>query len=233
MFKWLGKNDPFPVMENADGILYDGLIAAGADLSPHRLICAYRQGIFPWFNPGDPILWWSPDPRMVLFPDKLKISRSLGKTLKRKDYEIRVDTCFEAVMRNCAAPRHDTAGTWISEDMITAYCTLHELGLAHSVETWKNGSLAGGLYGVALGKVFFGESMFSRVSDASKTAFVHLVLQLERWDFGMIDCQMKTAHLASLGASEIPRPEFALKLKSLAHCDSITGTWHFDHDLIE
>ncbi|MBY0578873.1 MAG: leucyl/phenylalanyl-tRNA--protein transferase [Burkholderiales bacterium] len=231
MLKWLDKNDPFPAIETAR-TYPDGLLVAGGDLAPHRLIDAYRHGIFPWFSPDDPILWWSPDPRLVLFPDELKISRSLGKAL-RKDYEIRIDTCFETVMRQCAAPRKDGGGTWISEEMIAAYCALHELGFAHCVETWMDGKLAGGLYGIAMGKVFFGESMFSRASDASKMAFVHLVLQLKRWNFGMIDCQVKTAHLLSLGAVEIPRSEFALKLKSWMDCKTITGKWHFDHDLIE
>lgn len=232
MLKWLGKNDPFPSVETAT-IHPDGLLAAGGDLSPNRLLEAYRQGIFPWFNPDDPILWWSPDPRLVLYPDNLKISRSLRKVLKKKDYEIRVDTCFETVMRNCAAPRKSGAGTWISEPMIEAYSSLHELGFAHSVETWMDEKLVGGLYGIAMGEVFFGESMFSQATDASKIAFVHLVLQLERWNFRMIDCQVKSAHLVSLGASEIPRSEFSMKLKAWADCGNVEGKWHFDPDLIE
>lgn len=231
MLKWLKKGDPFPPPDAA--MKYpDGLLAAGADLSAERLIDAYRQGIFPWFAEGDPILWWSPDPRLVLFPEDLKISRSLGKSLK-KDYEIRTDTAFAEVMRKCAEPRKEDGGTWISEAMIEAYCRLHELGLAHSIETWMDGELAGGLYGIGMGRVFFGESMFSRKTDASKIAFVHLVRQLQRWGYGMIDCQVKTSHLVSLGAKEISRREFALKLKKWTAFSADTGKWHFDHDLIE
>ncbi len=231
MLKWLGKHTPFPPLDTA---LREpgGLLAAGADLSPERLLDAYGRGIFPWFGEEDPILWWSPDPRLVLFPENLKLSRSLKKAL-RKDYEIRVDTVFEEVMRKCAEPRKDGAGTWISEQMIEAYCRLHQMGLAHSVETWMGGELCGGLYGIALGEVFFGESMFSRRTDASKIAFVHLVLQLKRWGFHMIDCQVRTPHLVSLGATEIPRSEFALKLKAWTDGPDRTGKWHFDHDLIE
>jgi leucyl/phenylalanyl-tRNA--protein transferase len=194
------------------------------------VIEAYRQGIFPWFNPGEPILWWSPDPRMVLFPAELKVSRSLRKTLRKRDFEIRVDTSFKVVMQNCAAPRDGHHGTWISAEMIAAYTRLHEMGLAHSVETWRAGELIGGLYGMALGGMFYGESMFSRATDASKIAFVHLVRQLERWQFGMIDCQMKTAHLASLGAREIPRSEFVEKLGLLVELPHPPGRWQFDHD---
>jgi len=170
---------------------------------------------------------------MVLFPAELKISRSLRKTLKKGRYEVRVDSAFPQVVSACAAPRSGHAGTWIHDEMIDAYCGLHELGFAHSVELWIDEELAGGLYGVSLGKMFFGESMFSRVSNASKIAFVHLVRQLERWDFGMIDCQMKTAHLASLGAREIPRCEFGQKLKELVNYPGRTGKWSFDNEPIE
>ncbi len=211
----------------------NGLLAAGGDLSAERLVEAYRQGIFPWFNPGEPILWWSPDPRMVLFPAELKVSRSLRKTLKKHDYEVRVDTAFAPVMRNCAKPRDGQPGTWISDEMVAAYSCLHAQGIAHSVETWRDGELTGGLYGVALGRMFYGESMFSRATDASKIAFVHLVRQLERWGFGMIDCQMKTSHLASLGAREIPRAEFVQRLGQLIELPPETGRWQFDHDLTE
>jgi leucyl/phenylalanyl-tRNA--protein transferase len=222
---WLDNNEPFPPLESA---LREpnGLLAAGGDLSPQRLIEAYTRGIFPWFNPGDPILWWSPDPRMVLFPGELKISRSLRKTLKKHPYEIRVDTAFRQVMEACAAPRDDHGGTWIAPAMIAAYTELHRLGLAHSVETWMGDKLVGGLYGISLGRMFYGESMFSLATDASKIAFVHLVRQLERWGYGMIDCQMKTAHLASLGAREIPRTEFSQKLTKLVHFPGNTGHWH-------
>jgi leucyl/phenylalanyl-tRNA--protein transferase len=230
MIPWLATTDPFPPVELA---LRDpnGLLAAGADLSPERLLAAYRRGIFPWFNPGEPILWWSPDPRMVLFPDDLRISRSLGKRLRRHDYEIRVDTAFARVMAACAAPRPKQRGTWISPAMITAYGQLHHAGHAHSVETWIGGELVGGLYGIAIGRAFFGESMFSHATDASKLAFAHLVRQLRRWGFGLIDCQMETAHLASLGAAPIPREDFQHRLDSLVNCADHPGPWTFDHDL--
>ena len=232
MITWLGPQDPFPPLARA---LREpnGLLAAGADLSPERLIAAYSSGIFPWFSEGEPILWWSPDPRMVMLPGALKVSRSLSKTLRKRHYEIRVDTVFQPVMEQCAAPRDSQNGTWITPGIIAAYTRLHRMGIAHSVETWIEGELAGGLYGVALGKMFYGESMFSRRSDASKIAFVHLVRQLERWGFGMIDCQMKTAHLASLGAQEIPRNQFAQQLAELIHSPAIDGPWRFDHDLFE
>lgn len=211
----------------------NGLLAAGGDLSPKRLLDAYSRGIFPWFNEGEPILWWSPNPRMVLFPAELRISRSLRKTLNRHAFEVRADTAFRQVMEGCAAPRRGQGGTWITPAMIRAYTQLHELGFAHSVETWVEGRLTGGLYGVALGKVFFGESMFSRQSDASKIALAHLVRQLSRWGVKMIDCQMKTSHLASLGAREIPREEFIRKLEQWANLPGKIGKWRFDHDLFE
>ncbi|HCA26566.1 MAG TPA: leucyl/phenylalanyl-tRNA--protein transferase [Betaproteobacteria bacterium] len=231
MIPWLDPTAPFPPLDCA---LLDpnGLLAAGADLSTERLLGAYSRGIFPWFNQDEPVLWWSPDPRMVLFPAELKVSRSLRKRLRRRDYEIRADTAFHQVMIGCAAPRRDQESTWISPMMIKAYTQLHRLGAAHSVETWIDGELAGGLYGVSLGRVFYGESMFSRVSDASKIAFVHLARQLARWEFGLIDCQMKTAHLASLGARDISRQEFSRRLAVLVNYPGITGHWQFDHDLI-
>ena len=232
MIPWLDNDEPFPPLASA---LREpnGLLAAGGDLSPQRLIEAYRRGIFPWFNPGEPILWWSPDPRMALFPAEMKISRSLRKTLNKRAYEIRVDTAFRQVMEACAAPRDGHSGTWITPAMIDAYAELHRQGLAHSIETWVDGQLAGGLYGVSLGRMFYGESMFSRATDASKIAFVHLVRQLDRWDFGLIDCQMKTAHLAAFGAREIPRAEFSQKLSELVNFPGINGAWQFDHDLAE
>lgn len=216
----------FPPLDKAL-IEPNGLLAAGGDLSPERLLAAYRQGVFPWFNEDDPILWWSPDPRMVLFPSELKVSRSLNKTLKKVSYEIRSDSEFSQVMQACAEPRKGQSGTWIHPEMIAAYVALHELGLAHSVEMWKNDLLVGGLYGIALGKMFFGESMFSRETDASKITFVHLVRQLESWGFGMIDCQMKTSHLASLGAREIPRKEFSQKLHELIVYPAEGKKWQF------
>lgn len=223
MIPWLQGNDPFPPLHRASRE-YNGLLAAGGDLSVPRLLAAYRRGIFPWFNPDEPILWWSPDPRMVLFPAEFKRSRSLKKRLARTDYSVRVDTAFTRVMRECGAPRDGSGGTWISETMIAAYTALHEAGHAHSIETWSVGKsggqngdeLVGGLYGVAIGRVFFGESMFTRQTDASKIALAHLAHWLAAHDFGVIDCQMNTAHLASLGAREISRAEFSGLLDSHA-----------------
>lgn len=232
MIPWLDPESPFPPLETALA-RPNGLLAVGGDLSPSRLIDAYRRGIFPWFNEGEPILWWSPDPRMVLFPQELKISRSLRKTLERGNYEIRADSAFKQVMEACAAPRGDQAGTWIHAEMIAAYEKLHEMGMAHSMETWIEGELVGGLYGVGQGKMFFGESMFFRASDASKIAFVHLVTQLQRWGFEMIDCQMKTEHLASLGAREISRKEFRQKLKELVHYPERGKKWCLDHEQVK
>ncbi len=296
MITWLTDGTPFPPVERALRSP-NGLLAAGGSLSAPRLLEAYRHGIFPWFNPGEPILWWSPDPRMVLIPGEFKISRSLAKVLRNAGHEVRTDTAFERVMRACAAPRAcpepsrrghrggcDTArdsagsgsrrpaalpapegsaspcqgGTWISEDMIAAYCALHQSGYAHSVEVWMpkksfrlqtDGEtrrqrtrkeyavrlsdeleLVGGLYGVSIGRMFYGESMFSHVSNASKIALAHLSRQLELWKFGMIDCQMNTPHLASLGAREIPRGEFIAQLQELVHCAPVTP-WQFDTDL--
>ncbi len=204
------------------------MLAAGADLSPARLLEAYRRGIFPWFSEGQPILWWSPDPRMVLFPAELKVSRSLARTLRRKDFEIHADTAFRRVMEACAEPRPGQDGTWITHQMVEAYTAMHRQGIAHSVETWRDGELIGGLYGVALGRMFFGESMFSRAADASKVALVTLVRQLADWNFGMIDCQMKTPHLASLGAREIPRAEFARRLEELVHYAPVPAPWYLE-----
>jgi leucyl/phenylalanyl-tRNA---protein transferase len=224
---WLRDNDPFPPVQRASRE-YNGLLAAGGDLSLERLLAAYRRGIFPWFNPGEPILWWTPDPRMVLFPAEFKRSRSLRKRISRSDYRVSVDRDFSGVMRECAAPRDGASGTWISEDMILAYTALHQAGHAHSIETWMfdpDGAcvLAGGLYGVALGRVFFGESMFSRRSDASKIALAHLAGWLAEHDFGVIDCQMRTSHLASLGAREIPRAEFSRLLDRHCERSAFTG----------
>jgi leucyl/phenylalanyl-tRNA--protein transferase len=186
----------------------NGLLAVGGDLSPTRLAHAYRRGIFPWFSAGDPILWWSPDPRTVLFPSQIRIARSLGKRLRNASFEVTLDRSFSAVIRCCAAPRDAQGGTWLVPEMIAAYEALHAHGLAHSVEVWQDGQLVGGLYGVAIGRAFFGESMFSRVSDASKVALVHLCRQLAEWEFGLIDCQMRTDHLIRMGAVEMPRAEF-------------------------
>jgi len=230
MIPWLGRAHTFPPLEKA---LREpnGLLAAGGDLSPGRLLAAYRHGIFPWFSEGEPILWWSPDPRMVLYPAELRVSRSLRKSLRRTDYEIRVDTSFRAVMQACAEPRIQQSGTWISAQMVAAYSALNRHGYAHSVETWREGELIGGLYGVAIGRAFFGESMFSRATDASKLALVHLVRQIERWQFGLIDCQMRTAHLASLGAREVSRDTFSRRLEQLVNYPNEPAIWTFDRDL--
>jgi leucyl/phenylalanyl-tRNA--protein transferase len=227
MIPWLHPGEPFPPVTAALAEP-NGLLAAGGDLSAERLVDAYRGGIFPWFNPEQPTLWWSPDPRMVLFPHELKVTRSLVKVLRNRAYDVRADTSFRAVMQACAEPRPHQAGTWISDRMIAAYGALHARGIAHSIETWIDGELAGGLYGVALGRMFYGESMFTRVKDASKIALVHLVRQLERWQFGMIDCQMHTAHLAALGAREIPRADFMRKLGELVNYPHEPGLWKLD-----
>ena len=227
MIPWLRRDTPFPPVESA--LRHPaGLLAAGADLSPQRLIDAYRLGIFPWFSAGEPILWWCPDPRMVLFPGEVKISRSLAKRLRRREFEARLDTAFAEVMRACAAPRQGADGTWITPQMQQAYLRLHELGWAHSVETWVEGELVGGLYGVAIGRAFYGESMFARTSDASKVALAHLARHLESRGFGMIDCQMSTAHLESLGAREIPRREFVAALRELTRSGDAPGRWPAD-----
>ena len=211
----------------------EGLLAVGGDLRAERLLEAYRHGIFPWYNPGQPILWWSPDPRAVLFPAKLKIARSLRKTLRKNIYDVTLDTAFRDVMRQCALPRsgNPAGGTWITPEMIDAYSVLHDRGYAHSVESRREGKLAGGLYGVAMGNAFFGESMFSRETDSSKVAFVHLVRQLERWGYAFIDCQISSAHLFSLGAEEIRRHDFMARLERALEQPGRPGRWRFDSDL--
>lgn len=228
MIPWLPAEPIFPPPETALSEP-NGLLAAGGDLSPQRLIAAYTRGIFPWYAPGEPILWWSPDPRMVLFPDEIAISRSLRKTLRNKDYAVRLDTAFAAVTAACAgSARQGQAGTWITAEMQAAYLRLHELGFAHSVETWMDGKLVGGLYGVAIGRVFYGESMFAWARDASKIALAHLGVQLRRRGFGIIDCQMETAHLASLGARPIPRREFRALLDRHVAENVAPGRWAAD-----
>lgn len=227
MIPWLQPGSPFPTVDTA---LTDpnGLLVAGEELSPERIIEAYRLGIFPWFSPGEPVLWWSPDPRMVLEPSEFKLSRSLGRRIRKADYEIRVDTCFRRVMEYCGEPRPGQRGTWIGQAMIEVYARLHELGHAHSIETWIDGELAGGLYGLAIGKMFYGESMFSRRADASKLALAHLCRQLDKWHFGLIDCQMETPHLASLGARTMTRATFSQLVKRLVELEHIPGPWRFD-----
>lgn len=214
MIPWLESDDPFPhpstALQDEDGAA--GLLAAGADLSAARLLYAYKNGIFPWFSEGQPILWWSTDPRMVLQVHDFKLSDSLKKRLRKicKDprWEVRFDTAFEEVMRACAAPRKMGPGTWISEEIVSGYTELHELGYAHSSEVWLDGELVGGAYGVCIGRMFYGESMFAKVTDASKIALAHLVFFLRAHDVKMIDCQQETAHLASLGAKAISRSDF-------------------------
>lgn len=203
----------------------NGLLAVGGDLSITRLLNAYRRGIFPWYSPGDPILWWSPDPRTVLRPNAVRISRSLRKTLRKGRFRVSLDRDFDAVIAACAAPRPGSDGTWLVPEMIRAYQHLHRRGVAHSVEVWSDGELAGGLYGVALGGVFFGESMFTRVTDASKVALVHLCRSLDAWGFRLIDCQVLTAHLLRMGAEEIARAEFVRLLARFCALPGREGSW--------
>lgn len=224
MIPWLGSSPLFPPVERA---LTDppGLLAAGGSLTPEWLVAAYQRGIFPWYMPGEPLLWWSPDPRLILVPANIKISRSLRKTLRSGRFEIRFDSDFAAVIEACAAPRSPGNGTWITAEMQEAYKHMHRLGYAHSVEAWRENRLVGGLYGMSMGKVFFGESMFSRENDASKAALVYLARYLERNGFAMIDCQMTTPHLLSLGAQQIPRSEFCAKLEQWVHQGSAPAVW--------
>jgi len=230
MIPWLEADDPFPPVEHA---LRDpnGLLAAGDELSTERLVQAYERGIFPWFGDGDPVLWWSPDPRMVLATGALKVSRSLRKTLRSGRYRVTADTAFPAVIDACAEPRAGQDGTWITHAVRQAYCELARLGVAHSIEAWDGDTLAGGLYGVALGRVFFGESMFARRSDASKVALVHLVRQLHRWGFPLIDCQMSTSHLASLGGQNVSRAEFLAVVRHHVQAPPVKAPWRLDADL--
>ncbi|MFV3414943.1 leucyl/phenylalanyl-tRNA--protein transferase [Pseudomonas nitroreducens] len=213
MLKWLSRsNFDFPPLDKA---LHEpnGLLAAGGDLNPQRLIQAYRHGCFPWYQDGQPILWWSPDPRTVLFPEELHVSRSLTKFIRQQHYQVTIDQAFEQVIVGCAGPRDYADGTWITTPMQDAYCQLHRLGVAHSAEAWQGDELVGGLYGLAIGRLFFGESMFSRADNASKVAFVTLVQRLKAAGFVMIDCQMPTQHLHSFGARAISRGEFASFLR--------------------
>jgi leucyl/phenylalanyl-tRNA--protein transferase len=227
---WLGPNDPLPPAERALR-RPNGLLAAGGGLAVPRLLEAYSRGCFPWFNEGEPVLWWSPDPRMVLVPDDLHVSRSLARRIRHGGFSIRADTVFRRVMDACAAPRPGQSGTWITDEMIDAYSALYHAGYAHSIETWVDGDLVGGLYGVAIGRAFFGESMFARVSDASKLAFVHLVSQLQEWRFDVIDCQMNTAHLAAFGAREIPRAAFLDLIRTSMAQPAPPSPWQLGHDL--
>jgi leucyl/phenylalanyl-tRNA--protein transferase len=229
MIPLLGPSDPFPPVDHA---LDDpnGLLAAGGSLTVARLTDAYSRGIFPWFSAGDPILWWCPDPRMVLPTDDVHVSRSLARRLKKGGFSITFDAAFERVLAECAAPRRDETGTWLVPSMRRAYTRLFEAGLAHSIEVWFGGELAGGLYGVALGRMFFGESMFTRRTDGSKIAIVLLARHLAQWDVPLIDCQMRTAHLATLGAREIPRRRFVRLVERLVTLPP--PRWQVNADLL-
>ena len=208
----------------------EGLLAVGGDLRPERLLEAYRHGIFPWYDDDQPILWWSPDPRTVLFPPKLHISRSLKRSLRPGIFNVTLDTCFRDVMQHCAGPRpqYPDGGTWITAEMLDAYTTLHKQGYAHSVETWQDGKLVGGLYGVAIGGAFFAESMFTRVPDASKVGLVFLVRQLQAWGFRIMDCQQSSPHVMRFGAEEIPRRKFLDHLTAALALPNRQGRWQFD-----
>jgi leucyl/phenylalanyl-tRNA--protein transferase len=222
-----------PVFRLNEGLIFppvelsetNGLLAVGGDLAPERLIMAYANGIFPWFGDEQPILWWSPDPRLVLFPAKLHISRSMRQTLKQSIFPVTYDRCFRAVITACRASRREEGETWITGTMVDAYCRLHDQGIAHSVEAWHNGELAGGLYGVALGRCFFGESMFTRISNASKAAFITLTRALQARDFRLIDCQVDSPHLQSLGAELLPRKTFLEIMTAALQQPAKAGRW--------
>ena len=226
---WLSRNQRADVFPPASEALAEpnGLLAVGGDLEPERLLAAYKQGIFPWYQSGQPILWWSPDPRAVLWPSRLKVSRSLHRSLTKRRFEFRVDTEFERVVAGCAEPRRYGGGTWITPEMATAYARLHEQGWAHSFETWADGELVGGLYGVGIGRAFFGESMFTRVTDASKVALVHAVAFLSARGTEVIDCQVASAHTQSLGAVDIPRAQFLDLIAELCAESAQPQTWRF------
>ena len=228
---WLDENAPPQALPPAEAASAEpnGLLAIGGSLEPDWLLYAYRHGAFPWYNPGEPILWWSPDPRAVLLPDALKVSRSLRKSIRRQHYRISADEDFTAVVTACAQPRDAAGGTWITQQMLAAYCRLHSLGHAHSFEARRGGELVGGLYGVAIGRVFFGESMFSRAVDASKVAFAAAVDFLRSRHFALIDCQVPSAHLTSLGATPMRRTAFVQLLER--HCETLQpSSWHEDFE---
>jgi leucyl/phenylalanyl-tRNA--protein transferase len=229
---WLDPESPDVTFPDVELALKepDGLLAIGGDLSTARLLSAYVNGIFPWYGPGQPILWWSPDPRLVLQPEALHISRSLLKTLRKRHFRVTLDAAFEAVIGHCAGPRYNASGTWITPEMTTSYLELHRQGYAHSVECWQDNRLVGGLYGVSIGRVFFGESMFAHTSDASKVALVNLALQLSQWGFPLIDCQVHTRHLESLGAMPLPRKEFTGILRTACALPPPSAPWRFERD---
>ncbi|NKF22494.1 leucyl/phenylalanyl-tRNA--protein transferase [Solimonas marina] len=226
---WLDPRNPHQPFPPVHLAMRDpnGLLAIGGDLSPTRLMRAYRQGIFPWYNPDEPVLWWCPDPRTVLFPNEMHVSRSLGKAIRRADYAVSFDRAFDTVLVECGAARSKCRGTWLGDDMRHAYGELFRRGHAHSVEIWRDGALIGGLYGVTLGRVFFGESMFSRATDASKIALYWLSRQLQVWDFEMIDCQVSSAHLLSLGARELARTTFLKQLAIAVDATPANRAWQF------
>lgn len=203
----------------------DGLLAAGGDLDHERLLSAYRRGIFPWYDASQPILWWSPDPRAVLYPDHIHISRSLSKTLRSSRFQISFDQAFKEVIKACSTPRNEQTGTWLTSDMMNAYIRLHHMGHAHSIECWYGNQLVGGLYGIAIGQVFFGESMFSRMSDASKVCMVKLGENLSCWGYKLIDCQVDSHHLRTMGAVQIPRTDFKFLLDQLCPSPPSEHAW--------
>lgn len=224
-FPYLDENQHFQ-FPPVDKSTPEGIVAAGGNLSPGMLLSAYTQGIFPWYSEYEPILWWSPDPRFVLFPEELHISKSMGRVLKKEEFTCTADTCFETVIRSCREiERPGQPGTWITNDMLEGYIELHRLGYAHSVEAWQGGDLTGGLYGVSLGKCFFGESMFSKKSNSSKASLIFLAGRLKERGFHFIDCQVYTSHLKSLGAREIPRREFIVRLERGLRYDTLKGSW--------
>ena len=227
---WLDPRDPDQSFPPSHLAMRDpnGLLAIGGDLSVRRMLRAYSQGIFPWYNPDEPILWWCPDPRSVLHPDWLKVSRSLRKAIARKDYAVTMDHAFRDVLQACAGARAKSRGTWLGGDMQAAYCDLHREGHSHSVEVWREGKLIGGLYGVSIGRVFFGESMFSHATDASKIALYYLCEQLRQWEYELIDCQISSAHLSSLGAQEISRKAFLALLAPVVQLQGHAGRWDFN-----
>jgi leucyl/phenylalanyl-tRNA--protein transferase len=231
MIPLLGRTDPFPPVHRAMDEP-NGLLAAGGGLSAARLLDAYSRGIFPWFSEGDPVLWWCPDPRMVLPTSEVHVSRSLRRRLRRADYEVTFDRAFADVLRECAAPRPNEGGTWLVPSMRRAYQSLHHQGTAHSVEVWREGALAGGLYGVALGRMFYGESMFSRQSDGSKIALVVLAGHLSKWGFPIVDCQMQTTHLATMGARVIPRDAFLRMVSELVVKPAVSYPWVLDEEVM-
>ncbi len=224
---WLAPDDPpdsFPAIELALAEP-DGLLAAGGDLSAERLLQAYRSGIFPWYEEGQPLLWWSPNPRCVFLPGNFRLSRRMQRAVRTSTAEIRINTCFSSVVRACAGPRRSEQGTWITEDMIVAYVQLHRLGWAHSIEVWDGGELVGGLYGLAIGNVFFGESMFSKMPNASKFALQYLANRLQAGEFDLLDCQVVSGHLLRLGATSIPRTEFVKRLDCVNHGSAKRADW--------